>query len=274
MFRLAQSRGRRKCRLPHTACTLPPCPPPRKPSTPSPFRGTNTRSSSSGSAASRTRSSSACSARCGASTAATRTQARCSRCFPTGGARVLTRAGAENAGAVDIGDGLCVVMKVESHNHPSRGRAVRGRGDRRRRHRARHLRDGRAPGRHPRFAPLRPARSTPRRTATCSTAWSRGIGGYGNCLGIPTVGGEVGFDRGYNGNPLVNAMCVGIARSTTSCSARRPRGAGNAAHARRRRHRPRRHPRRDASPARRARRGASRSGAPPCRSATPSSRSC
>ena len=117
-------------------------------------------------------------------------------------------------------------------------RAVRGRGDRRRRHRARHLRDGRAADRAARLAALRAAAADDRRLNAGSPASPpqalpaprrrrerrratgylfngvvAGIGGYGNCLGIPTVGGEVSFAPSYNGNPLVNAMCVGVARS-------------------------------------------------------------
>ena len=135
--------------------------------------------------------------------------------FPTSGAARAAKAGEENAGAVDIGDGLAVVFKIESHNHPSADRAVPGRGDRRRRHRPRHLHHGRASHRPARLAALRPARRAAQR-ATCFAGIVGGIGGYGNCLGIPTVGGEIYFDASYTGNPLVNAMCVGLVAARAS----------------------------------------------------------
>ena len=114
----------------------------------------------------------------------------------------------ENAGAVDIGDGLAAVFKVESHNHPSavepyEGAATGVGGI---------VRDIFTMGARPiavldglRFGPL----DIPRNRYLFSNVVA-GIGGYGNCLGIPNVGGEVFFDPAYNGNPLVNAMCVGI----------------------------------------------------------------
>ncbi|HET8522219.1 MAG TPA: phosphoribosylformylglycinamidine synthase subunit PurL [Thermomicrobiales bacterium] len=115
----------------------------------------------------------------------------------------------ENAGAVDIGDGLAIVFKVESHNHPSavepyQGAATGVGGI---------VRDIFTMGARPialldalRFGPL----DLPRNRYLFTNVVA-GIGGYGNCLGIPTVGGEVFFDESYNGNPLVNAMCAGIA---------------------------------------------------------------
>ncbi len=130
--------------------------------------------------------------------------------FPTEGPRVLVGAGEENAGAVDIGDGLAIVMKVESHNHPSavepfQGAATGVGGI---------LRDIFTMGARPialldslRFGSLESARS--RRLAEGIIG---GIGWYGNCVGVPTVGGEVMVDRNYDGNPLVNAMCVGLIR--------------------------------------------------------------
>jgi phosphoribosylformylglycinamidine synthase II len=147
------------------------------------------------------------------------------RLFPAGGDRVLTRVGAENAGAIDIGDGLCVVMKVESHNHPSaiepyQGAATGVGGI---------VRDIFAMGAYPiaildslRFGPL----ENPQNRYLFEGVVA-GIGGYGNCLGIPNVGGEVSFARAYDGNPLVNAMCVGIAETAKLVSAK-ARGAGNA----------------------------------------------
>ncbi|HEY8490726.1 MAG TPA: phosphoribosylformylglycinamidine synthase subunit PurL [Dehalococcoidia bacterium] len=148
------------------------------------------------------------------------------RLFPTGtgNERVLTRVGQENAGAVDIGDGLCVVMKIESHNHPSaiepfQGAATGVGGI---------VRDIFAMGARPvaildslRFGPL-----TDPRNRWLFQGVVSGIGGYGNCLGIPTVGGEVQFAEPYSGNPLVNAMCVGVARIGGLVSAR-AEGPGN-----------------------------------------------
>ena len=131
--------------------------------------------------------------------------------FPTEGERVLIRAGEENAGAVDIGDGLAIVMKIESHNHPSaiepyEGAATGVGGI---------VRDIFAMGAFPiallnslRFGPLDEPRN-----AYLFGGVVGGISGYGNCLGIPNVGGEVFFDRSYSGNPLVNAMCVGLLES-------------------------------------------------------------
>ena len=122
---------------------------------------------------------------------------------------VLTRRGAENAGAVDIGDGVCVVMKIESHNHPSaiepyQGAATGVGGI---------VRDIFAMGARPvaildslRFGPL----EDPHNRYLFGGVVG-GIGGYGNCLGIPTVGGEVVFEDAYSANPLINAMCVGVA---------------------------------------------------------------
>ena len=131
------------------------------------------------------------------------------RLLPAEGAYVLTKRGAENAGAVDIGDGMCVVMKIESHNHtsaiePYQGAATGVGGI---------VRDIFAMGARPialldslRFGSLDDARNRYLFEGVVA-----GIGGYGNCLGIPTVGGEVVFDDSYSTNPLVNAMCVGLA---------------------------------------------------------------
>jgi phosphoribosylformylglycinamidine synthase len=146
------------------------------------------------------------------------------RLFPSGGDHILTKVGAENAGAIDIGDGLCVVMKVESHNHPSaiepyQGAATGVGGI---------VRDIFAMGAYPvaildslRFGPP----DDPQNRYLFDGVVA-GIGGYGNCLGIPTVGGEVVFSAAYNGNPLVNAMCVGVAQSSKLLSARAS-GEGN-----------------------------------------------
>ena len=146
------------------------------------------------------------------------------RLFPSTGPRVLTKVGEENAGVVDIGDGLCVAFKIESHNHPSaiepyQGAATGVGGI---------VRDVFAMGARPiaildslRFGPL----SEPRNRYLFNGVVG-GIGGYGNCLGIPTVGGEIAFDESYSGNPLVNAMCVGIARIDRLARARAD-GPGN-----------------------------------------------
>ena len=139
--------------------------------------------------------------------------ARASTCarLPTKGPRVIQGPG-ENAGVVDIGDGFAAVFKMESHNHPIVHRAVPGRGHRRRRHPARRLHDGRAPHREPRTrcasaAPIIRARRELLRGVVA------GIGGYGNCIGVPTVGGELQFDARYDGNILVNAFTCGVART-------------------------------------------------------------
>ena len=144
--------------------------------------------------------------------------------FPTSGPRVLLKAGEENAGAVDIGDGMAIVMKIESHNHPSavepyQGAATGVGGI---------VRDIFTMGARPialldslRFGPL-----TEPRNRYLFQGIVGGIGGYGNCLGIPTVGGEVYFDDTYSGNPLVNAMCVGVIEAGRLIPAR-AEGAGN-----------------------------------------------
>jgi phosphoribosylformylglycinamidine synthase II len=146
------------------------------------------------------------------------------RLLPAEGAYVLTRRGAENAGAIDIGDDMCVVFKIESHNHPSavepyQGAATGVGGI---------VRDIFAMGARPialldslRFGPL----DDPQNKYLFEGVVA-GIGGYGNCLGIPTVGGEVYFEDAYSANPLVNAMCVGVARVDQLVTAK-AEGAGN-----------------------------------------------
>ncbi len=130
--------------------------------------------------------------------------------FPTSGPRVIQGPG-ENAGVVDIGDGQAVVFKMESHNHPSfiepyQGAATGVGGI---------MRDVFTMGARPvallnalRFGD--PAHPGTRRLVAGVVA---GIGGYGNCVGVPTVAGETNFHSGYDGNILVNAMCVGLAES-------------------------------------------------------------
>ncbi|MCS7293910.1 MAG: phosphoribosylformylglycinamidine synthase subunit PurL [Chloroflexota bacterium] len=146
------------------------------------------------------------------------------RLLPSEGERVLTRAGAENAGALDIGEGLCVVLKIESHNHPSaiepyQGAATGVGGI---------VRDIFAMGAYPRaiLDSLRFGPPDDPQSRYIFAGVVAGIGGYGNCLGIPTVGGETFFAEGYRGIPLVNAMCVGIARIDRLVSAR-AEGPGN-----------------------------------------------
>ena len=137
--------------------------------------------------------------------------------LPSTSARTLSQAGAENAGAIDIGDGLAVVFKVESHNHPSaveplQGAATGVGGI---------VRDILAMGARPiallnslRFGP--PDEPANRRLLRGVVD---GIGWYGNCIGVPDVAGEIYFDESYSQNPLVNAMCVGIARIDDLASA-------------------------------------------------------
>jgi phosphoribosylformylglycinamidine synthase II len=127
--------------------------------------------------------------------------------LPTEGPRVLQGPG-ENAGAVDIGDGLAAVFKIESHNHPSaiepyQGAATGVGGI---------LRDIFTMGARP-VALLDSLRFGPYEDAAQRHLFDgvvAGIGGYGNCIGVPTVGGEVYFDESYRYNCLVNAMCVGV----------------------------------------------------------------
>ncbi|WP_422659769.1 phosphoribosylformylglycinamidine synthase subunit PurL [Paenibacillus sp. EC2-1] len=129
------------------------------------------------------------------------------RKFPTSGPRVLMGPG-EGAGIVDIGDNQAVVFKIESHNHPSavepyQGAATGVGGI---------IRDIFSMGARPvaLLNSLRFGRLESDRVKYLFEHVVSGIAGYGNCIGIPTVGGEVVFDESYEGNPLVNAMCVGI----------------------------------------------------------------
>ncbi len=128
--------------------------------------------------------------------------------LPTTGPRIIQGPG-ENAGVVDIGDGLAVVFKMESHNHPSfiepyQGAATGVGGI---------LRDIFTMGARPiasmdslRFGPL----ELPKNRFLLGGVVA-GIAGYGNCIGVPTVGGEISFHEGYNGNPLVNVFNLGLA---------------------------------------------------------------
>lgn len=127
--------------------------------------------------------------------------------FPTKGEHVLQGPG-EGAGIVDIGDGQAVVFKMESHNHPSaiepyQGAATGVGGI---------IRDVFSMGARP-IAMLNSLRFGELKTPRVKYLFEEvvaGIAGYGNCIGIPTVGGEIQFDDCYEGNPLVNAMCVGL----------------------------------------------------------------
>ncbi|HTI66191.1 MAG TPA: phosphoribosylformylglycinamidine synthase subunit PurL [Caulobacteraceae bacterium] len=130
------------------------------------------------------------------------------RKFPTTGPRVICGPG-ENAGVVDIGDGQACIFKMESHNHPSfiepyQGAATGVGGI---------MRDVFTMGARP-IALLNALRfGSPEhpKTKRLVAGVVAGIGGYGNCVGVPTVGGETNFHPGYDGNILVNAMCVGLA---------------------------------------------------------------
>src|SRR6202789_301425 len=155
--------------------------------------------------------------------------------LPTEGKYVVQGPG-ENAGVVDIGDGLCAVFKIESHNHPSfvepfQGAATGVGGI---------LRDIFTMGARPiavldslRFGPIAPGPGAGSATAEdiarnrrTLDGVIRGIGFYGNCFGVPTVGGEVAFEPCYSNNPLVNALALGIARREELFFAR-ARGVGN-----------------------------------------------
>jgi phosphoribosylformylglycinamidine synthase len=156
------------------------------------------------------------------------------RKLPTRGPRVLQGPG-ENAGAVDIGGGLAAVFKIESHNHPSfiepyQGAATGVGGI---------IRDIFTMGARPiallnalRFGSITPSTalgaggSTAARTRRIVEGVVRGIGGYGNSIGIPTIGGEIAFDDAYAGNPLVNVLCLGIVEADALVKGRAS-GSGN-----------------------------------------------
>jgi phosphoribosylformylglycinamidine synthase II len=130
--------------------------------------------------------------------------------FPTEGPKVLVKAGEENAGVIDIGDGWAIAFKMESHNHPSAiepfNGAATGVGG--------IVRDIFTMGARPvfslnslRFGPITSGKN--RRLLAGVVA---GISHYGNCIGVPTLGGEIYFDESYDGNPLVNVFCLGVLR--------------------------------------------------------------
>ena len=135
--------------------------------------------------------------------------------FPTTGPNILVKAGEENAGVVDIGDGWAIAFKMESHNHPSaiepfQGAATGVGGI---------IRDIFTMGARPEFC-LNSLRFGPITSDSPNVATNRrlftgvvsGIAHYGNCIGIPTIGGEIYFDESFEGNPLVNVFCLGVLR--------------------------------------------------------------
>src|SRR5437660_3696270 len=157
--------------------------------------------------------------------------------FPTSGPNILVKAGEENAGVVDIGDGWAIAFKIESHNHPSaiepfQGAATGVGGI---------IRDIFTMGARPefclnslRFGPItdggtpavvsqnskaptarRPPEDRQKQIAAnrrLFTGVISGIAHYGNCIGIPTIGGEIYFDESFEGNPLINVFCLGVLR--------------------------------------------------------------
>src|SRR5881409_20349 len=142
------------------------------------------------------------------------------RKFPTTGPNILVKAGEENAGVVDIGDGWAIAFKIESHNHPSaiepfQGAATGVGGI---------IRDIFTMGARPefclnslRFGPINEDKFEIRNSSLAAnrrlfTGVVSGIAHYGNCIGIPTIGGEIYFDESFEGNPLVNVFCLGVLR--------------------------------------------------------------
>jgi phosphoribosylformylglycinamidine synthase II len=138
--------------------------------------------------------------------------------FPTTGPNILVKAGEENAGVVDIGDGWAIAFKIESHNHPSaiepfQGAATGVGGI---------IRDIFTMGARPefllnslRFGPITGSAKGRAQIATnrrLFTGVISGIAHYGNCIGVPTIGGEVYFDESFEGNPLINVFCLGVLR--------------------------------------------------------------
>ena len=135
--------------------------------------------------------------------------------FPTTGANILVKAGEENAGVVDIGDGWAVAFKIESHNHPSaiepfQGAATGVGGI---------IRDIFTMGARPefllnslRFGPITGDGANMKANRRLFAGVVSGIAHYGNCIGVPTIGGEIYFDESFEGNPLVNVFCLGVLR--------------------------------------------------------------
>src|SRR6202043_92485 len=156
--------------------------------------------------------------------------------FPTTGPNILVKAGEENAGVVDIGDGWAIAFKIESHNHPSaiepfQGAATGVGGI---------IRDIFTMGARPefclnslRFGPITDSKSkiqNPKSKIANNrrlfTGVVSGIAHYGNCIGIPTIGGEIYFDESFEGNPLVNVFCLGVLRHNQLARGS-ARGVGN-----------------------------------------------
>ena len=130
--------------------------------------------------------------------------------FPTKSPKILVGAGEENAGIIDIGDGLAIAFKIESHNHPSavepfQGAATGVGGI---------IRDIFTMGARPICVlnSLRFGELTSPEVRRLFSGVVAGIAHYGNCIGLPTVGGEIYFDKSYEGNPLVNVFCLGVLR--------------------------------------------------------------
>jgi phosphoribosylformylglycinamidine synthase II len=149
--------------------------------------------------------------------------------FPTDGPRVLVKAGEENAGVIDIGDGWGVAFKMESHNHPSaiepfQGAATGVGGI---------IRDIFTMGARPvfslnslRFGPIQGDAPAAQANRRLFGGVVEGIAHYGNCIGVPTIGGEIAFDESYQGNPLVNVFCLGVLRHAQIARGA-ARGVGN-----------------------------------------------
>src|ERR1051325_921324 len=135
--------------------------------------------------------------------------------LPTSGPNILVKAGEENAGVVDIGDGWAVAFKIESHNHPSaiepfQGAATGVGGI---------IRDIFTMGARPefclnslRFGPITDKSPNVKTNRRLFGGVVAGIAHYGNCIGVPTIGGEIYFDESFEGNPLVNVFCLGVLR--------------------------------------------------------------
>jgi phosphoribosylformylglycinamidine synthase subunit PurL len=155
--------------------------------------------------------------------------------LPTTGPNILVKAGEENAGVVDIGDGWAIAFKIESHNHPSaiepfQGAATGVGGI---------IRDIFTMGARPefclnslRFGPITEQSNSKQQARNIAanrrlfTGVISGIAHYGNCVGIPTIGGEIYFDESFEGNPLVNVFCLGVLRHEQLARGT-AKGAGN-----------------------------------------------
>ena len=140
------------------------------------------------------------------------------RTLPNTSDRLLVAPGAENAGVIDIGDGLAIAFKIESHNHPSAVEPVQGAAT----GVGGIVRDILAMGARPiaLLNSLRFGNPANERTRFLVSGVISGISDYGNCIGVPNVGGEIVFDLTYDDNPLVNVMCVGVIEGGEVMSAR------------------------------------------------------